>query len=273
MAWTDLIGAGLDFWSAKEAEKGRQKSAALDRQAADARADRIVDLELDKSGSFFDTSGGVETQFGAPAALKARGILSSGDPQRAEQINAFTAAGPNFQLPTLADAQAVIAKDTARQRETVVNSALTNVAKQFNRANRDNNPALLGQYAKNIQDLQGSLRLDEGTNALNLFNKQRQSDIALAGNERRLYDLQAPAPPFAMNPATSNAAAFLAQSPIGQNVADVGGVAFPAAASNALAQYQQRQSQEESSRLLMALLERQLPNQGAGVGPRSAYTI
>jgi len=274
MSIWDLAGAGLDYWSSREANKAQQKSAALDRQAADARANQLVDLEREKSGSFFDTSGGVETQAGAPAALRARSNLATGDIGRADQINALTAAGPNFQLPTLADAQAVIAKDTARQRETVVDPALRNFAIQANRANRDNNPALLGQYAKNLQELQGSLRLDEGTGALNLFNKQRQGDIANAAAERGLYDLQAPAPGFAMNPATSNAAAYLAQSPIGGNVPDVGGVALPAAASNALAQFQQRQAQQENSRLLIELM-RGLGNEPAGslTGPKSAFTV
>ena len=280
MAWTDLIGAGLDFWSSREANKAQQKSAALDRQAADARADRIVGLEQEKSGAFFDTSGGVSTQPGAPAATTARSALATGDIGRAGQINALTAAGPNFQLPTLADAQAIIAKDTARQRETVVDPALRNFALQAQRRGGAdlNNPALLGQYADNLKELQGSLRLDEGTSALDLFNKQRQGDIANLSNEMGLYGLQAPAPGFAMNPATSNAAAYLAQSPIGANVPDVGGVAFPAAASNALAQYQQRQSQEESSRLLIELM-RQMGNQPAAqyagglTGPSSSYRL
>ena len=276
MSVWDAVGAGLDYWSSREANKAQQKSAELDRQAADARANRLVDLEREKSGSFFDTSGGVSTQPGAPAARLARSNLATGDIGRADKLNALTAAGPNFQLPTLADAQSVIAKDTAAQRKNVVDPALRNFALQQQRKSGAdlNNPALLGQYAKNLQELQGSLRLDEGTGALNLFNKQRQGDIANFANEMGLYGLQAPAPGFAMNPATSNAAAYLAQSPIGGNVPDVGGVALPAAASNALAQFQQRQAQQENSKLLIELM-RGLGNQPAGslTGPKSAFTV
>ena len=277
--WGDAISIGggiADFFSSRESDKAQQQRAAADRAAADQRTSQLIEQSsktVPKDTDFFTADAeGFSRQRGGQESALARELGARGDIARTQAANLNML--PNLQLPTLADAQAVVAGDTARQRETVIDPALRNFAIQANRANRDNNPALLGQYAKNLQELQGSLRLDEGTGALNLFNKQRQGDIANFANEMGLYGLQAPAPGFAMNPATSNAAAYLAQSPIGGNVPDVGGVALPAAASNALAQFQQRQAQQENSRLLIELM-RGLGNQPAGslTGPKSAFTV
>ena len=274
VGWGDVISIGggiADFFSSRESDKAQQKRAAADRAAADQRTSQLIEQSsktVPKDTDFFNVDAeGFSQQRGGPEAAIARELAHKGNIERTKAANLNIL--PNFQLPTLADAQAVVAGDTARQRETVVDPALRNFAIQANRANRDNNPALFGQYAKNLQELHGSLRQDEGTKALDLFNKQRQSDIS---NQQALLNTlvnRVQAPAFANDPSVgTNAPAYIAQTPIPANVANVS----PAASafgtiSNQVAQYQARQNQERNNALIEQLLNRQLSNQPASLVP------
>mgnify|MGYP003643060486 CR=1 FL=1 len=261
------IGGGIaDFFSSRESDKAQQQRAAADRAAADQRTSQLIEQSsktVPKDTDFFAADAeGFSRQRGGQESALARELGARGDIARTQAANLNML--PNFQLPTLADAQAVVAGDTARQRETVIDPALRNFAIQANRANRDNNPALFGQFNKNLQELQGSLRQDEGTRALDLFNKQRQSDI---GNQQALLNTlvnRVQAPAFANDPSVAtNAPAYIAQTPIPGNVANVSPAASAfGSISNQVAQYQQRRSEQESNKLLIELM-RQMGNQNA----------
>ena len=269
IGWGDVISIGggiADFFSSREADKSARDLADANRRAEQERTSQLIEQSsktVPKDTDFFNVDAeGFSRQRGGQESALARELGARGDIARTKAANLEML--PNFQLPTLADAQAVVAGDTARQRETVVDPALRNAAIQFNRANRDNNPALLGQYAKNIQDLQGSLRQDEGTRALDLFNKQRQSDI---GNQQALLNTlvnRVQAPAFVNDPSVgTNAPAYIAQTPIPANVANVSPAASAfGSISNQVAQYQQRRSEQESNKLLIELM-RQMGNQNA----------
>ena len=260
------IGGGIaDFFSSRESDKAQQQRAAADRAAADQRTAQLIEQSsktVPKDTDFFTADAeGFSRQRGGQESALARELGARGDIARTQAANLNML--PNLQLPTLADAQAVVAGDTARQRETVIDPALRNFAIQANRANRDNNPALFGQYAKNLQELQGSLRQDEGAKALQLFNEQLRSDV---GNQQALLNTlvnRVQAPAFANDPSVgTNAPAYIAQTPIPANVANVS----PAASafgtiSNQVAQYQARQNQERNNALIEQLLNRQLNNQ------------
>ena len=266
------IGGGIaDFFSSRESDKAQQQRAAADRAAADQRTAQLIEQSsktVPKDTDFFTADAeGFSRQRGGQESALARELGARGDIARTQAANLNML--PNLQLPTLADAQAVVAGDTARHRETVVDPALRNFAIQANRANRDNNPALFGQYAKNLQELQGSLRQDEGAKALQLFNAQLRSDV---GNQQALLNTlvnRVQAPAFANDPSVgTNAPAYIAQTPIPANVANVS----PAASafgtiSNQVAQYQARQNQERNNALIEQLLNRQLSNQPASLVP------
>ena len=266
------IGGGIaDFFSSRESDKAQQQRAAADRAAADQRTAQLIEQSsktVPKDTDFFTADAeGFSRQRGGQESALARELGARGDIARTQAANLNML--PNLQLPTLADAQAVVAGDTARQRETVIDPALRNFAIQANRANRDNNPALFGQYAKNLQELQGSLRQDEGAKALQLFNEQLRSDV---GNQQALLNTlvnRVQAPAFANDPSVgTNAPAYIAQTPIPANVANVS----PAASafgtiSNQVAQYQARENQERNSALIQQLLNRQLSNQPASLVP------
>ena len=272
--WGDAISIGggiADFFSSRESDKAQQQRAAADRAAADQRTSQLIEQSsktVPKDTDFFTADAeGFSRQRGGQESALARELGARGDIARTQAANLNML--PNLQLPTLADAQAVVAGDTARQRETVIDPALRNFAIQANRANRDNNPALFGQYAINLQELQGSLRQDEGTKSLDLFNKQRQSDIS---NQQALLNTlvnRVQAPAFANDPSVgTNAPAYIAQTPIPANVANVS----PAASafgtiSNQVAQYQARQNQERNNALIEQLLNRELSNQPASLVP------
>jgi hypothetical protein len=272
-----LVGGFFDWKAADKVSDAQQKSAQLDREAADRRASQLIDLEREKSGSFFDTSGGVETQAGAPAALRARSNLATGDIQRADKINALTAAGPTGTL-TKDQADAIIQDELQDFRTATVDPLIDQLTKQNTRQFGGLNAS--NQQRAAFDDLQPLLAQLEtlgggrGRKSLDLVNQQEAARIANLRNEMNLYGLQAPAPGFAMNPATSNAAAYVAQTPIGANVPNVSGAAPYVAGSNVIAQYQQQQAQQENSRLLIELM-RGLGNQPAGslTGPKSAYTV
>ena len=110
----------------------------------------------------------------------------------------------------------------------------------------------------------GSLRQDRFTKGLDLFNKQRQSDIS---NQQALLNTlvnRVQAPAFANDPSVgTNAPAYIAQTPIPANVANVSPAASAfGSISNQVAQYQQRRSEQESNKLLIELM-RQMGNQNA----------
>jgi len=269
IGWGDVISIGggiADFFSSRESDKAQQQRAAADRAAADQRTSQLIEQSgktVPKDTDFFTADAeGFSRQRGGQESALARELGARGDIARTQAANLNIL--PNFQLPTREDAQAIVDQDAVTERETFIDPALRNAAIQFNRANRDNNPALLGQYAKNIQDLHGSLRQDRFTKGLDLFNKQRQSDIS---NQQALLNTlvnRVQAPAFANDPSVgTNAPAYIAQTPIPANVANVSPAASAfGSISNQVAQYQQRRSEQESNKLLIELM-RQMGNQNA----------
>jgi hypothetical protein len=264
-----LQGVGMvsDFFGESEKEKDRARVGEQQQRDSAKEREQIRSFAQDYETDFVSAAGGQAFQPGGQSAAKARAKMAETDYENAQRLAGLQKEGPLYQL-TLPQARAGTAENIARHRQTVVDPALTNFAKQANRRGGAdlNNPALLGQYADNLRQLQEGLRRDEFTEGLDLFNRQRGIDQDFFSTRLAQLAPQVSNVPYMANPLSTGQGAGiagLAQSPIPAPVASVSPTAqFSGVLSGGIADATQRY-QTNQDRQLLAELIRQIGDQPA----------
>jgi hypothetical protein len=264
-----LQGVGLvsDFFGSREQEKDRERVGREREATRAAEREDIRGLAQDFETDFVTAAGGQAFQPGGKRAAETRSQLAETDFMNAIERDRLQKQGVPYEL-TLPQARAGVAENISRHQRAVVDPALTNFAKQAQRRGGAdlNNPALLGQYAANLSQLQEGLRRDEFTEGLDLFNRQRGIDQEFFTNQLAQLAPQVSNVPYMANPlGTGQGAgiAGLAQTPSPAPVASVSpGASFSGVLSGGIADATQRYERDKDRQLLAEIL-RQVGNQPA----------
>ena len=264
-----ILGGLVGGQTAQEANEAQQRSTAANIAAQAANQQRGLDA-LQGSTAFGEISrtpsGGFQTtQPGAADAAKARSTLSSGDLDRAARLNQ---AGQDFgfTLPTLADARSVVERDNALQMgqfqkgldDLITSRQRTSGGIQLPGSQFD------GETVDAIGRFADRNRLGGETQALDLFNKAREADLALLGQQLNVNQPQVALPAYTTGTPGGTAANVIAQSPPRTTVPDIASAIPFQAAGGIINQLQaQEQRREDNKNFLEAL--RVLGNQRAGV--------
>ena len=264
-----ILGGLVGGQTAQEANEAQQRSTAANIAAQAANQQRGLDA-LQGSTAFGEISrtpsGGFQTtQPGAADAAKARSTLSSGDLDRAARLNQ---AGQDFgfTLPTLADARSVVERDNALQMGQFQKGLDDLITSRQRTSGGIQLPG--SQFEGETVDAIGRFadrnRLGGETQALDLFNKSREADLALLGQQLNVNQPQVALPAYTTGTPGGTAANVIAQSPPRTTVPDIASAIPFQAAGGIVSQLQaQEQRREDNKNFLEAL--RVLGNQRAGV--------
>jgi hypothetical protein len=271
----DKVGSGIgDF--AVSSILGGLTSGELNKSAVKANLDteRLKDLNqkralasLQETGDFGAirqdeaTGGFTSTQPGGPSAAQARSRLAFGDTERALGLNE---ASRNFafQLPTRAGAQGIVDRDNrgrVRELEKGMGDIASLKQRQFgglqNTGGEANTTDAIGRFI-------ASNELNREQQGLDLFNKQRESDLSILAQQIAANQPQVPAPGFTTGGPGATAAAAISQTPPPARVADISGAIPFATGGNFMKQLYDQQNQKRRDDQY-ALLVRTLGNQRA----------
>jgi len=265
-----VIGGFFDR-SANKATNAAQQQANQANIVAQA-ANQEKGLQALTGQSPFGTStrndqGGFDvTAPGAEDAARTRADLAFGDIARAGNINRAT-TDFQFTLPSLSDAQGIVNRDRALQDTGIIQPGLDKIAllkqRQFGGLNNT------GETANTIDALSqfsAQNRIGGEQDALNLFNKSRESDNALLSQLIANNSPRAPAPTFSGGLPGGGAANVIAQSPPAATVPNLSGAINPATGSNVvsniLGELQRQEDISRSNKIWNALLNRGIGNEG-----------
>jgi hypothetical protein len=264
-----VLGGLVGGQTAKETNEAQQRSTAANIAAQAANQQRGLDA-LQGSTAFGEISrtpsGGFQTtQPGAADAAKARSTLSSGDLDRAARLNQ---AGQDFgfTLPTLADARSVVERDNALQMGQFQKGLDDLITSRQRTSGGIQLPGsqFEGETVDAIGRFADANRLGGETQALDLFNKAREADLALLGQQLNVNQPQVALPAYTTGTPGGTAANVIAQSPPRTTVPDIASAIPFQAAGGIINQLQaQEQRREDNKNFLEAL--RVLGNQRAGV--------
>ena len=264
-----VLGGLVGGQTAKETNEAQQRSTAANIAAQAANQQRGLDA-LQGSTAFGEISrtpsGGFQTtQPGAADAAKARSTLSSGDLDRAARLNQ---AGQDFgfTLPTLADARSVVERDNALQMGQFQKGLDDLITSRQRTSGGIQLPGsqFEGETVDAIGRFADANRLGGETQALDLFNKAREADLALLGQQLDVNQPQVALPAYTTGTPGGTAANVIAQSPPRTTVPDIASAIPFQAAGGIINQLQaQEQRREDNKNFLEALRLR--GNQLAGV--------
>ena len=256
MAWTDLLGAGLDFLGGREVNKSNQKRDAANIAATTQREANLKDSSENFNSAFLsgDNAGGFANieQSGDKDAAAARDDLAFGDINRAGNINNATG---NFglTLPGLSDAQGIIDRDRELNQASIIEPGLNKLATQNQRTFGGINNSSAGvPFANALKELFQSTQIGGEQDAINLFQGSQKNDLANLQQTIAANALHAPAPGF-QSGGPSSTGQLLAQTPVANaQFSNIGSGGLAAlAGSNALSQMATRQANENAlSRML-----------------------
>jgi len=220
MGWENVLGpiAGAVFGglmagkTGSEANKANLQANRENIAAQSANQDKALDLLREDA---------VQNQLGGQDALKARGNLAFGDIGRTDRLNK---AGTDFAftLPTRADAQGVVDRDNQLQMANF-EKGLGDIVSSRQRLGQGiqlPNSKFEGGTVDAIGRFTDATRFGGEREALDLYNKSRESDLSILAQQISANQRQAPAPPYQTTSGT--AANVIAQSPPPARVADLG---------------------------------------------------
>jgi hypothetical protein len=264
-----LLGGVIGGQTAQETNKAQLASTAANITAQRENQERGLDA-LQGSTAFGDISrtpsGGFQTtQPGAADAAKARSTLSSGDRARAARLNQV-GQDFDFAMPTLADAQGVVDRDNALQMGQFQKGLDDLITSRQRTSGGIQLPGsrFEGETVDAIGRFADANRLGGETEALDLFNKSREADLALLGQQLNVNQPQVPLPAYTTGTPGGTAANVIAQSPPKSTVPDIASAIPFQAVGGIVSQLQaQEQRREDNKNFLEAL--RVLGNQKAGV--------
>ena len=230
-----------------EASKERQEKGLQALTGSDAFK------TITRDGGGFNVS-----QPGATDAAEARSIAAFGDIDRAVKSNTAT-RDFDFKLPTIGSAQSVIDEGIAGRQGTVdagVNKLLNLKKRQFGGLNHS---GMGGSTVDALARFAGENSADRRLNALELFDKSKQNDLALQSQILANLSSRAGAPAFTSGGPGATAAQLIAQTPQPRQVADLsGGAALGAAGAQTLNQLSNQVRADENNRLIRDILARHL---------------
>jgi len=262
MGWENVLGpiagavAGglMAGKTGSEANKANLQANRENIAAQAANQDKALDLLREDA---------IQNQLGGPDALKARGNLAFGDIGRTDRLNK---AGTDFAftLPTRADAQGIVDRDNQLQMANF-EKGLGDIVSSRQRLGQGiqlPNSKFEGGTVDAIGRFTDANRFGGEREALDLYNKSRESDLSILEQQIAANQRQAPAPGYKT---TSGAGAnVITQLRPPSRVADLrGAVPWQAGGSTIQTLFAQEAQRKKDAQL--DLLIRTLGNQRAGV--------
>jgi predicted regulator of Ras-like GTPase activity (Roadblock/LC7/MglB family) len=235
---SDAISAGsavADFFGGKSTNKANVESNNQNIAAQAANQEKGLNA-LAGSSNFGNTTrnaaGGFDnTQVGGADAATARGQLSYGDINRANNINKTTNGSMAPTFNSLQDAIAFRRPDIDIQKNMFNDLAGKSTADTIRRTGAGNSN-FANTNNSNLFDLNQRFNFGENVGGLDLYNKQGVADNALLQQIQQTNSLKAPAPGFTASNVGGTAANVIAQSPPPATIPDLGGAVGASALSN-----------------------------------------
>ena len=273
MSWLPgVASAGANWLAGRGASKAQTDANQANIAASAANQEKSLQA-LTGSTPFSSTTrtpeGGFDVSFGpaGEAAAEARRKMAVGDVERADLFNQTSKAQPTF--GTIGSAKDYLSRDTNRGRANFMDqiNKLTQRHRQGSTGIPDTN--YLGSLAGKLAPAYRQFETAD-IDALNLFNQQGMADRARLTDIQNLNRPQVPAPGFTDKTPGSIAAQAVYSTPPPATIPDMGGAVGYKAVGNYLTDIQNqdraaaanRMYYDQQNKLIAALANRQLPNQG-----------